>query len=87
MKKLSTNLSHFYIQLATVLLVGCNGYPLHKVCEGDETMIVYKAETKSDAKWGKYRYAITDKTGRDGLMKTNSKLNVGDTIYVFLNSC
>jgi hypothetical protein len=32
-------------------------------------MIVYKAKLKSDAKWGKYRYAITDKTGRDGLMK------------------
>jgi hypothetical protein len=83
MKKLSTNLSHFlYALLATVLLVGCNGYPLHKVCEGDETMIVYKAETKSDAKWGKYRYAITDKTGKGWTYETNSKLNVGDTIRI-----
>jgi hypothetical protein len=36
MKKLSTNLAILYAVLATVLLVGCNGYPLHKVCEGDK---------------------------------------------------
>lgn len=74
-----------YILLVTVLFSACgnhNNYPHHTVCEGKQNMIVYKLEKCDDSKYGTYKYAITDASGKDWTLYSFSKFNIGDTIRI-----
>jgi len=83
MKTLKTKLGYaLCILLATFLFASCDGYPVHTVCEGRQNMIVYKVEKINDAKYGDYKYAVTDATGKDWTLKTFQKFQVGDTLRI-----
>lgn len=75
--------SHFlYTLLVVVFFIGCEEYPHHTVCEGATTMIVYKSEKNDKIEYGKYKYAITDASGKGWTFFSNQTYNVGDTIRI-----
>ena len=63
-----------------VLFVGCKDYPYHTVREGSTTMIVYKSEKNDKIEYGKYKYAISDASGKGWTFVSNQMYNIGDTI-------
>lgn len=73
-----------YAVLACVFLslTSCDGYPHHSVFEGKQLLIVYKVEKVDDAKYGTWKYAVTDATGEDWTLKTFQKFEVGDTLRI-----
>ena len=73
-----------YAVLACVFLslTSCDDYPHHIVFEGKQLLIVYKAEKIDDAKYGTWKYAITDATGKHWTLKTFQKFQVGDTLRI-----
>jgi hypothetical protein len=73
-----------YAVLACVFLslTSCDDYPYHSVFEGKQLLIVYKAEKIDDAKYGTWKYAITDATGKDWTLKSFQKFQVGDTLRI-----
>ena len=70
----------FALSLLILLLVaGCK--PVHKV-HGTDFMRVYEVEEVNDAKYGKYRYSITDGTGKGWQLRTDSKFEIGDQLEI-----
>ena len=70
-----------YTLLAAFLFTACE-YPVHKVFEGKQSLIVYKVEKIDDAKNGTYKYAITDATEKGWTLKSFKKFEVGDTLHI-----
>ena len=72
--------------LVAVFLNSCTE-PIHKVYAGKQNMIVYdkKENDYTPSKYGKYRYCITDATGKDWLLIIDAEFNVGDTVFVQKN--
>ena len=71
-----------YLVLATFLFASCDGYPEHTVCEGRQNMIVYKVEKINDAKYGDYKYAVTDASGKGWELRSFTKFEIGDTLRI-----
>ena len=73
-----------YVVLECVFLslTSCDDYPHHSVFEGRQLLIIYKAEKVDDAKYGAWRYAVTDATGKDWTLMTFQKFEVGDTLRI-----
>lgn len=83
MTKIKSKLSYaFCIFSVTFLFSSCDGYPLHKVCEGRQNMIVYKMEKINDAKYGDYKYAVTDATGKGWEFRSFTYFKIGDTLRI-----
>jgi hypothetical protein len=70
--------------LACVFLsiTSCDNYPVHSVYEGKQRLIVYKAEKIDDAKYGTWKYAITDAIGNDWTLISFQQFQVGDTLRI-----
>ena len=68
--------------LVAFMFTSCDGYPQHTVCEGQQNMIVFKAEKYEQDKYGIYKYAITDASGKDWRLYSFSKFEIGDTLRI-----
>ena len=82
---MKNKLSYVLGLLIVVLFVSCSltgGYPLHTVAVGHQNLIVYKCEKINDQKYGTYRYAIADTSGKDWTLYTFEQYNIGDTVYI-----
>jgi len=64
------------------LLTSCDDYPGHSVYEGRQLLIVYKVEKVDNPKYGTFKYAVTDATGKDWTLVTFQKFNIGDTLNI-----
>ena len=73
-----------YAVLACVFLslTSCDYYPHHSVFEGKQLLIVYKAEKIDDARYGTWKYAVTDASGNGWTLKSFQKFQVGDTLRI-----
>lgn len=83
--RLNNKLRHLlYAVLACGLLslTSCDDYPYHSVFEGKQALIVYKAEKVDDAKYGTWKYAVTDASGQDWTLRTFQKFEIGDTLRI-----
>lgn len=79
MKNLKRGTFALSILIALLCVYGCK--PAHKVY-GTDLLKVYEAEEVNDAKYGKYRYSITDGTGKGWQLKTDSKFEIGDHLEI-----
>ena len=70
-----------YILLVAVLFSACN-YPFHTVCEGKRNLIVYQIEKCDDAKYGTYKYAVTDASGKGWTLYSFNQFAIGDTLRI-----
>ena len=70
-----------YILLVSVLFSACNN-PFHTVCEGKQNLIVYKIKKCDDAKYGTYKYAVTDASGKGWTLYSFNQFAVGDTLRI-----
>ena len=70
-----------YILLVAVLFSACN-YPFHTVCEGKQNLIVYQIEKCDDAKYGTYKYAVTDASGKGWTLYSFNQFAIGDTLRI-----
>ena len=84
MKDLRTKLSYaLYTLLCVVLFTACdNDYPHHTVAVGKQNLIVYKAEKVNKPKYGNFKYAVTDATGKDWTLYCFDEFKVGDTLRI-----
>jgi hypothetical protein len=83
MKNLRTKLSYaLYTLLCVVLFTACDGYPHHTVTVGKQNCIVFKAEKVDNAKYGTFKYAVTDASGKDWTLYTFEEYKVGDTLKI-----
>jgi len=81
--KIKNKIKYFlYVTLATVLFMACDSYPSHKVWVGKQNLVVYKAERITESKYGAFKYAITDATGRGWELVTFEEYQVGDTLKI-----
>lgn len=71
-----------YLVLTTFLFASCDDYPVHMVFEGHQNMIVYKVEKINDAKYGDYKYAVTDASGKGWELRSFTKFEIGDTLRI-----
>lgn len=79
MKNLKRTTMALSALIALLCVAGCK--PAHKVY-GTGLLKVYEVEEVNDAKYGKYRYSITDGTGQGWQLKTDSKFEVGDQLEI-----
>lgn len=70
-----------YLVLVAVFITSC-GYPHHTVCEGRQNMIVYKMEKVDNAKYGTYKYAVTDASGKGWKLYSFTRFEIGDTLRI-----
>ena len=70
-----------YILLVAVLFSACN-YPFHTVCEGKQNLIVYQIEKCDDAKYGTYKYAVIDASGKGWTLYSFNQFAIGDTLRI-----
>ena len=69
--------------LAAFLLAGCDGKPHHSVY-GTDVLKVYNVKEIENTKYGKYEYWITDGTGKDWALRTDSIYEVGDKLEIIV---
>ena len=69
------------ILLVAVLFSACD-YPFHTVCEGKQNLIVYKMERRDDPKFGTFKYAVTDASGKGWTLYSFKQFSIGDTLRI-----
>lgn len=83
MKNLKTKLSYaIYTLLCVVLFMACREYPHHTVALGRQNCIVFKAEKVDNVKYGTFKYAVTDASGKGWTLYTFKEYKVGDTLKI-----
>ena len=70
------------------LFYSCDeSFPRDSVYEGKQNLIVYKIEeikegSKEQELYRKYKYAISDASGKGWTLKSFQKFNIGDTLRI-----
>ena len=80
MLKYKSQLLAVLLSALLVSLTGCSD-PFHKVY-GTDSLKVYSVEEVNDTKYGKYKYHITDGTGKGWQLKTDLKFEIGDQLEI-----
>lgn len=79
-----------YAFVFVLLLISCDNtnisFPFHTVYEGRQNMIVYRVEKVSNPDGdisisGKYKYAVTDASGKGFTLYSFTKYDIGDTLH------
>lgn len=65
-----------------VLFYSCtDGYPMHTVC-GSQSLIIYKMEKVNDKRYGTFKYAVSDLSGKGWTLYSFKQFSVGDTLHI-----